>query len=76
MAILFRDKVFSMLIQGGKTSEDLVSKVCEWSHSGFNIHNEVQIDAYLKSMRKKRAELIKPVYEKSIEEVLQYHLMI
>jgi hypothetical protein len=46
MALLFRDKVFSMLIREGKISEDLAKRVCEWPHSGFNIHNEVQIDAY------------------------------
>jgi len=45
MALLFRDKVFSMLIRAGKISEDLARKICEWPHSGFSIHNEVQIDA-------------------------------
>jgi len=43
MALLFRDKVFSMLIQEGKICEDLARRI--WPHSGFNIHNEVQIDA-------------------------------
>jgi len=45
MAFLFKDKVFSMLIREGKISENLASKICEWPHSGFNIHNEVEIDA-------------------------------
>ena len=45
MAILFRDKVFAMLIQEGKISQELASKISSWPHSGFNIHNEVQIDA-------------------------------
>jgi len=44
MALLFRDKVFSMLIHEGKITEDLARKIGEWPHSGFNIHNEVQID--------------------------------
>ena len=46
MALLFRDKVFDMLIREGKISEDLARRICEWPHSGFNIHNEMQIDAY------------------------------
>jgi hypothetical protein len=45
MALLFMDKVFSMLIQEGKISEDLAVKISEWPHSGFNIHNEVEIAA-------------------------------
>jgi hypothetical protein len=45
MAILFRDKVFTMLIQEGKISETLVQRVSLWPHSRFNIHNEVEIDA-------------------------------
>lgn len=44
MALLFRDKVFNMLIQEGKISEDLAVKISEWPHSGFNIHNQVEID--------------------------------
>jgi hypothetical protein len=45
MAILFKDKVFAMLIQEGKISDELACKISSWPHSGFNIHNEVQIDA-------------------------------
>jgi hypothetical protein len=45
MAILFRDKVFTMLIKEGKISESLAQKVSSWPHSGLNIHNELQIDA-------------------------------
>jgi len=45
MAILFKDKLFAMLIQEGKISQELASKISSWPHSGFNIHNEVQIDA-------------------------------
>ena len=45
MTILFKDKVFAMLIQEGKISDELASKISSWPHSGFNIHNEVQIDA-------------------------------
>ena len=46
MALLFREKVFTMHIQEGKITVDLAEKTCGWPHSGFNIHNEVQIDAY------------------------------
>ena len=45
MALLFRDKVFTMLIKEGKISESLAQKVSSWAHSGFNIHNGVEIDA-------------------------------
>jgi hypothetical protein len=45
MAILFRDKVFSMLIKEGKISETLAQKISSWPNSVFNIHNEVEIDA-------------------------------
>ena len=45
MALLFKDKVFAMLIQEGKISQEPASKISSWPHSGFNIHNEVQIDA-------------------------------
>jgi len=34
-----------MLIQEGKISQELAYKISSWRHSGFNIHNEVQIDA-------------------------------
>ena len=45
MAFLFRDKVFSMLIREEKIFEDLAGRICRWLHSGFNIHNEVEIKA-------------------------------
>jgi hypothetical protein len=45
MAILFRDKVFTMLIKEGKISEALAQKISSWPNSGFNIHNEVEIAA-------------------------------
>ena len=45
MAHLFMTKVFSMLIAEEKISEDLAQKVASWPHSGFNIHNGVEIDA-------------------------------
>ena len=28
-----------------KISEDLAGRICDWPHSGFNIHNEVEIKA-------------------------------
>ena len=34
-----------MLIQEEKISEDLAAKIRQWYHSGFNIHNEVEISA-------------------------------
>jgi hypothetical protein len=43
MALLFRDKVFTMLIKEGKISEALAQKISSWPNSGFNIHNEVEI---------------------------------
>ncbi|MGA1845332.1 MAG: transposase [bacterium] len=39
------NKVFSMLIAEEKISEGLAHKVASWPHSGFNIHNGVEIDA-------------------------------
>ena len=42
MALLFRDKVFAMLVQEGKISEDMAKRVSEWPHSGFNIHNDIK----------------------------------
>jgi hypothetical protein len=45
MAIFFRDKLFAMLIQEGKISQAQASRISSWPHSGFNINNEVQIDA-------------------------------
>ena len=45
MALLFREKVFTMLIKEEKISEDLAAKIRQWPHSGFNIHNEVEISA-------------------------------
>jgi len=44
IALLFRDKVFSMLIQEGKISQGMAVKISEWPHSGFNIHNQMEID--------------------------------
>jgi len=45
MALLFMNKVFTMFIAEEKISESLAQKVASWPHSGFNIHNGVEIDA-------------------------------
>jgi len=53
MALLFMHKVFTMLMAKEKISEDLAQKVASWPHSGFNIHNEAQIDAYLLPLKRR-----------------------
>jgi len=78
MALLFRDKVFSMLIHEGKISEDLARKIDEWPHSGFNIHNEVQIDANDEKGKQNLAQYIvkapisqeRMIYDKENQKVI------
>ena len=63
MALLFRDKVFTMLIQEGKISEDPAAKIRQWPHSGFNIHNEALISADDEKGRQTLAQyIIKSAY--------------
>jgi Zn finger protein HypA/HybF involved in hydrogenase expression len=45
MALVFMNKVFTMLMAEEKISKSLAQKVASWPHSGFNIHNGVEIDA-------------------------------
>ena len=35
---IFRHKVFKMLLSKGKITEDLISMLMKWRHSGFNVH--------------------------------------
>lgn len=58
MALLFRDKVFNMLIKEEKISEDMAVKISEWPHSGFNIHNQVEIDPNDEKGKKTLAQYI------------------
>jgi len=58
MALLFMNKVFTMLIAEEKISESLAQKVASWPHSGFNIHNGVEIDADDKKGREALAQYI------------------
>ena len=58
MALLFRDKVFSILIRDGNITEDLAGRICGWAHSGFNIHNEVEIKADDDNGKKNLAQYI------------------
>ena len=77
MALVFRDKVFSMLIREGKISEALAGRICEWPHSGFNIHNEVEIAADDEKGRQTLAQYIikapvsqeKMIYDKENQKV-------
>ena len=58
MALLFMNKVFTMLIAEEKISDALAQKVASWPHSGFNIHNGVEIDADDKKGRETLAQYI------------------
>jgi len=58
MALLFMNKVFTMLIGEEKISDALAQKVASWPHSGFNIHNGVEIDADDKKGRETLAQYI------------------
>ena len=35
---IFRYKIFKMLLSKGKITEDLISMLMKWRHSGFNVH--------------------------------------
>jgi len=35
---IFRHKVFKMFLSKGKITEDLISMLMKWRHSGFNVH--------------------------------------
>ena len=78
MALLFREKVFSMLIQEEKISEDLAGKIRQWPHSGFNIHNEVEISADDEKGRQTLAQYIikapisqeRMIYDKENQKVI------
>jgi hypothetical protein len=41
-----------------KISEDLAQKISSWPHSGFNIHNAVQIDAHDEQGKENLAQYI------------------
>jgi hypothetical protein len=43
--ILWRKKVFDLLLQKKKITEEIVDSMCQWSHSGFSIDNSVRIEA-------------------------------
>jgi hypothetical protein len=53
-----REKVSTMLIQEEKICEDLAAKIRQWPHSGFNIHNEVEIYAHDEKGRQTLAQYI------------------
>jgi len=67
-----------MLIREGKISEDLARRICEWPHSGFNIHNEVQIDANDEKGKENLAQYIvkapisqeRMIYDKENQKVI------
>ena len=77
MALLFREKVFTMLIQEEKISENLAASIRQWPHSGFNIHNEVEIAADDEKGRQTLAQYIikapvsqeKMIYDKENQKV-------
>jgi hypothetical protein len=42
--ILFREKVFAMMMDHERISDGLMEKMRNWHHSGFSVHNEVVIN--------------------------------
>jgi hypothetical protein len=78
MALLFREKVFTMLIQEEKISENLAASIRQWPHSGFNIHNEVEIAADDEKGRQTLAQYIikapisqeRMIYDKENQKVI------
>jgi len=48
MAVLFRDKALDMLINEGKIASTLLDTLKMWPHSGFNIHNEMEIEVTIR----------------------------
>ena len=67
-----------MLIQEDKISQELASKISSWPHSGFNIHNEVQIDAGDEKAKKTLSQYIvkapvsqeRMIYDKKNQKVI------
>jgi hypothetical protein len=43
--ILWRKKVFDLLLHKEKITEEVIDSMCQWSHSGFSIDNSVRIEA-------------------------------
>ncbi|MCZ6562931.1 MAG: transposase [Deltaproteobacteria bacterium] len=46
LEILFRHKVFKMLLREEKIRRELVDKLLSWKNSGFSIHNQVKIQSH------------------------------
>jgi hypothetical protein len=78
MALLFMDKVFTVLIAEEKISECLAQEVASWPLSGFNIHNGVEIDADDTKGRETLARYIikapisqeRMIYDREIQKVI------
>ena len=43
--LLWRKKVFDLLLREEKITQEVVDSMCQWSHSGFSIDNSVRIEA-------------------------------
>jgi hypothetical protein len=41
--VLWRKKVFELLLQKEKITQEVVDSMCKWTHSGFSIDNSVCI---------------------------------